>query len=149
MSVSVTVKPVDKPDLKHSRLGKKNLASKITNGIFEKSWLWLNWKMSIELVFIKNINLIEDVIFFAWLFFSKITLQGDFLVVLISCKEKKNAERRRCNVNSHLQFMSVKYSAKASCKHSKKKWIICEQLQWISCDWSCQGRGEILDNMGL
>lgn len=35
MSVSVTVKPVDKPDLKHWRSGTA-LASEITNGIFEQ-----------------------------------------------------------------------------------------------------------------
>lgn len=120
MSVSVTVKPVDKPDLKHSRLGKKNLASKITNGIFEKSWLWLNWKMSIELVFIKNINLIEDVIFFCMTVLFKNYITRRFSCCTHFMQRKKNAERRRCSVNSHLQFMSVKYSAKASCTHSKK-----------------------------
>lgn len=35
MSVSVTVKPVDKPELKHWRSG-ITLVSKITNGIFEQ-----------------------------------------------------------------------------------------------------------------
>lgn len=58
--------------------------------------------------------------FFAWLFFLENYITRRFSCCTHFMQRKKNAERRRCSVNSHLQFMSVKYSAKASCTHSKK-----------------------------